>query len=1154
MILNDIYADSVLVNDIAKRLEGRGARLHVDGMTGSLPAVVAAAVATKLPTVNQLLVAPTKDEAFYLGNDLEALLAGERTVMLFPTSYRKAYTYDAEQTENANVLMRSEVLKAMSGGEPVVVVSYPEALSEKVVAGNTLIANTLRLKRGEHKDMWEVVDRLQEMGFEREDFVVEPGQYAVRGGIVDVFSYASDLPYRMEFFDDTVDSLRTYDAATQLSVKQLDKVDIVPRMDAMADGTTWEERRVSLAEYFSGSDIVWFQSLMQVAQRIDALQDETRKAYEARLADSEHPIAGTLPKPDEMSATANEFLHKVLELNIVEYGNSHYFTAERGAGANSRGVEERIETNSEPQPAFNKQFDMLTEDLRRRAAEGYTLIVTVSGESQERRLRKLLGEQAAAAGGGKGAEGQLPLDGLTLTTFNLSHGFVDHSAHVLCYTDHEIFERYHKYSVKNLSATHEAMTLKELFELKPGDYVTHIDYGVGRFSGLEKVTTNGKSQELIRLVYKNNDVLYISIHGLHKISRYVGREGEAPQLNRLGSNTWQVLKQKTKRQVKDIAKDLIALYAKRKASHGFAYSADSYLQEQLEASFAYEDTPDQLKATVAVKHDMEDGAPMDRLVCGDVGFGKTEVAIRAAFKACCDSKQVAVLVPSTVLAFQHFNTFSQRLKNMPVKVDYLNRFRTTKERNQIYKDVAEGKTDILIGTHAILNKYLKFKDLGLMIIDEEQKFGVSAKEKLKQMKVGVDCLTLTATPIPRTLQFSLMGARDLSIIQTPPPNRQPIETELSDFSEELIRDAIMYEMNRGGQTFFISNRVENLPEMAGLVQRLVPDARVAMAHGRMEGKEAEETLMRFLEGEVDVLVATSIVENGLDIPNANTMIINNAHQFGLSDLHQMRGRVGRSNRKAFCYLLIPSYLTLTPDAQRRLKAIEEFSTIGSGFNIAMRDLDIRGAGNILGAEQSGFISEVGYDMYHKILNEAIEELKESDFKELFAAEAEEKQEYVRECTIETDLEVLIPDEYVSSVSERLLLYKELNDIGMERDAGSSEADIEKELADYRNRLEDRFGPVPPCVDELIRTITLRRMAKAFGIEKLILKQDRMVCHLVSNQQSPFYQSPNFMKLIQYIQANPRRATLKETPERLSLSIANIKTIGAALEQLRLLSA
>ena len=1143
MILNELYADSALVADLAARLEGRGARLHVDGLTGSLPAVVAAALAAKKPTVNQLFVAPTKDDAFYLDNDLEALLPDGQQVMLFPTSYRKAYTYDAEQTENANVLMRSEVLKAMSGGEPVVVVSYPEALSEKVVGSNTLTANTLHLRRGEHRDMWEVVDRLQEMGFEREDFVVEPGQYAVRGGIVDVFSYASDLPYRVEFFDDSVDSLRTYDAATQLSVKQLDKVDIVPRMDNMTDAQKVPERRVTLLEYFSGSDIVWCQSLLQVAQSVDALHDETRKAYDARLADTAHPIAGTLPKPDEMSATANEFLHKLLDLNIVEYGNSHYFSNE-----------ERLTTVSEPQPVFNKQFDMLMANLRQRADEGYRLIITVGNESQEKRLQKVLSEQGSGTGDAKQEGNLLDTGHLTLTTFNLSHGFVDHSERVLCYTDHEIFERYHKYTVKSLSAAHEAMTLKELFELKPGDFVTHIDYGVGRFSGLEKVTTNGKSQELIRLVYKDNDVLYISIHGLHKISRYVGREGETPTLNRLGSNTWQVLKQKTKRQVKDIAKDLIALYAKRKASHGFAFSADGYLQEQLEASFIYEDTPDQLKATLAVKHDMEEQAPMDRLVCGDVGFGKTEVAIRAAFKACCDSKQVAVLVPSTILAFQHYNTFCQRLKGMPVRVDYLNRFRTTKEKNQIYKDVEDGKIDILIGTHAITNKQLKFKDLGLLIIDEEQKFGVSVKEKLKEMKASVDCLTLTATPIPRTLQFSLMGARDLSVIQTPPPNRQPIETELSDFSEELIRDAISFEMSRGGQTFFISNRVENLPEMAGLVQRLVPDARVAMAHGRMDGKEAEETLMHFLEGDIDVLVATSIVENGLDIPNANTMIINNAHQFGLSDLHQMRGRVGRSNRKAFCYLLIPSYMTLTPDAQRRLKAIEEFSTIGSGFNIAMRDLDIRGAGNILGAEQSGFISEVGYDMYHKILNEAIEELKESDFRELFAAEAEEKQEYVRECTIETDLEVLIPDEYVSSVSERLLLYKELNDIGVDGDAGANVTNVEEELSAYRSRLEDRFGPVPPCVDELISTITLRRMAKAFGIEKLILKQDRMVCHLVSNQQSPFYQSPNFTKLITYIQANPRRATLKETPERLSLSIANVKTIASALEQLRLLSA
>ena len=1129
MVLTELYQDSTLVKDIADHLATAKARLHVDGLVGSLPAVTIAALAQRLPTVNQLVIAPTKEDAFYLQNDLETLLTGDkesgdkegRSVMLFPTSYRKAYHYDPDQTENANILMRTEVVKALSGGEPLVVVSYPEALNEKVVASKTFSANTLRLAKDEQRDMWEVVERLQELGFEREDFVIEPGQYAVRGGIVDVFSFASDLPFRIEFFDDEIDSLRTYDAVSQLSVKQLDRVDIVPRMSDMSDAADKSDKKVSLLEYFGSNDIIWTQSLMMAAEQMEKLFADIRLAYDARLADKEHPVAGTLPPPEEMSCTANEFLHKLLECKIVEYGNSHYFSQA-----------ERIEHHSEPQPSFNKQFDLLAASLAGYAERDYQILITVSNDSQEKRLKKIFEESEHSS-----------TFNFQLSTFNLSHGFIDHDDKVLCYTDHEIFDRYHKYTVKNLSAAHEALTLKELFELKPGDFVTHIDYGVGRFSGLEKVTQNGKSQELIRLIYKNNDVLYISIHGLHKISRYVGREGEAPTLNRLGSNTWQVLKAKTKRQVKDIAKDLIALYAKRKASQGFAYSMDNSLQEQMEASFQYEDTPDQLKATVAVKHDMEERAPMDRLVCGDVGFGKTEVAIRAAFKACCDSKQVAVLVPSTILAFQHYNTFCERLKGMPVRVDYLNRFRTAKEKTQIYKDVEEGKIDILIGTHAITNKQLKFKDLGLLIVDEEQKFGVSVKEKLKEMKVGVDCLTLTATPIPRTLQFSLMGARDLSVIQTPPPNRQPIETELSDFSEELIRDAISFEMSRGGQTFFISNRVENLPEMAGLVQRLVPDARVAMAHGRMDGKEAEETLMRFLEGDVDVLVATSIVENGLDIPNANTMIINNAHQFGLSDLHQMRGRVGRSNRKAFCYMLIPSYLTLTPDAQKRLKAIEEFSTIGSGFNIAMRDLDIRGAGNILGAEQSGFISEIGYDMYHKILNEAIEELKESDFKDLFASEAEEKKEYVRECTIETDLEVLLPDDYVTSVSERLLLYKELNELS-----------TEEELAAYRSRLEDRFGPVPECVDELIHTITLRRIAKEFGIEKIVLKQDRMVLQLVSNQQSPFYQSGNFMKVITYIQNHPTETRLKETPDKLTVSIANIKSITQALATLRLFTA
>ncbi len=1118
----NLYSNSAVVAQLQKMLAVDKARVHVDGMTGSLPSVTIATYATLNPTASHLIVAPDKESAFYLSNDLEALFQDEeREVLLFPTSYRKAYRFDDESTDNANVMLRSEVLKELSAGKPLVVVTYPEALSEKVVGNSTLLQNTIRVTRGQHLDMWDLVEHLQELGFEREDFVVEPGQYAVRGGIVDIFSFASELPYRLEFFDEEIDSIRTYDAVSQLSIKQLDRVDIIPRMSDMTDRSDSSElpaNRVSLLEYFASTDIVWVQSLTMVLQRLDALLEDVQKAYNNRLADTSHPIAGTLPQPETLAASAQETLRKLLDMRLVEYGNSHYFSNAT-----------HVDANSEPQPVIGKQTELLTETLTRYAELGYRLIITVSNDSQQRRLEKIFSNQ-------------LPADCCQLMTLNLSHGFIDHQEKTLCFTDHEIFGRYHKYTVRDLRATHEAMTLKELFELKPGDYVTHIDYGVGRFSGLEKVTKDGKSQELIRLIYKNNDVLYISIHGLHKISRYVGREGEAPTLNRLGSNTWQVLKQKTKRQVKDIARDLIALYAKRKASRGFAFSADNSMQTELEASFLYEDTPDQLKATIAVKHDMEEAVPMDRLVCGDVGFGKTEVAIRAAFKACCDSKQVAVLVPSTVLAFQHYNTFRERLKDMPVRVDYLNRFRTTREKTQIYKDVEAGKIDILIGTHAITNKDLKFKDLGLLIIDEEQKFGVSVKEKLKQMKVGVDCLTLTATPIPRTLQFSLMGARDLSVIQTPPPNRQPIETELSDFNEELIRDAIMFEMSRGGQTFFISNRVENLPEMAGLVQRLVPDARVAMAHGRMDGKDAEETLMSFLEGDIDVLVATSIVENGLDIPNANTMIINNAHQFGLSDLHQMRGRVGRSNRKAFCYLLIPSYLTLTDDAQRRLRAIEEFSSIGSGFNIAMRDLDIRGAGNILGAEQSGFISEVGYDMYHKILNEAIEELKESDFRELFAAEAEEKKEYVRECTIETDLEVLIPDHYVTSGTERLVLYKELDGI---KD--------EDELAAYRSRLQDRFGPVPPCVDELISTIRLRRMAKEFGIEKLILKQGRMVCHLVSNPESPFYSSTGFAKLIHYAQDNPQRVHLKESAERLSITIDRIATITEALQQMRSLT-
>ncbi|MCQ2296601.1 MAG: transcription-repair coupling factor [Bacteroidales bacterium] len=1164
MLLVDKYKDSHIVETLDKLLAEGTNRVHVNGMTGSMPAVVAAAMALRHPDRGQLLIAGTKEEAYYLLNDIETMLEesdadmDQKRALLFPASYRKqrrvAHTTeegvvvtssasddddggDLFQTDNANVLQRSEVVKRLNqlgtakrSKQSLVVVTYPEALSEKVVSSRTLIKQTLTVARGAALTMDFLIDALQEYDFERVDFVVDPGQYAVRGGIIDVFSFANEYPFRIEFFDDVVDSLRTFDPVTQLSIKQFDQVGILPNLARKPQEKVVVEEKVPLLNYFANDDMVWVQGLMFVADNI-----ETRFANMGR--DESHYCSGNL------------FLKHLLNCRIIETGNSSYFNNI-----------ETITTHTVPQPAFNKQFEMLISTLREYRDKGYTMMVTVANEQQQRRLERVFMEAyedsptsamgirkvlpMSAAGcqpNGRGAiednDGS-SLDGIEFLPCQISHGFVDDDERLVCFTDHEIFERYHKYKVHDIRDAHQALTLKELLELKPGDYVTHVDYGVGRFSGLEKITNNGKTQEVIRLIYKNEDTLYISIHSLHKISRYVGKEGTTPTLNRLGSNTWQVLKQKTKKQVKDIAKDLIELYAKRKASQGFAYSADSYLQEQLEASFFYEDTPDQNKATQDVKHDMEDSSPMDRLVCGDVGFGKTEVAIRAAFKAVCDSKQVAVLVPNTILAFQHYNTFRERLQGLPVNIDYLNRFRTTKEKNAIFKRVEEGKIDILIGTHAITNKNLKFKDLGLLIIDEEQKFGVAAKEKLRQMKVNVDCLTLTATPIPRTLQFSLMGARDLSVIRTAPPNRQPIQTELCIFDEEVIRDAVRFEMSRGGQTFFISNRVENLPEMAGLVSRLVPDARVGVAHGQMDGKVVEETMMRFLEGDIDVLVATAIIENGLNIPNANTMIINNAQNFGLSDLHQMRGRVGRSNIKAFCYMLIPSFRILTDDAQKRLKAIEEFSSIGSGLNIAMRDLDIRGAGNILGAEQSGFISDIGYDMYHKILNEAIEELKETEFQDLFRKEVEESKEYVKECLIETDLEVLLPDDYVTSVSERLLLYKELNDL-----------ETEEELAAYRKRLIDRFGPLPKPTEELVRTITLRRMARHFGIEKLVLKQGKLICHLIANPSNPFYQSPNFVRMIKYVQSHPNDVHLRETSDKLTLICDRVPNIDQAIKRI-----
>lgn len=1127
MILNDLYDNSILAARVEEALKPNQARVRLQGIKASLYSMIGATIARRL-SCRHLFVAPSKEDAYYLLNDLEELLGEtnkeleDKRVLFFPTTYRKPY--QMEETDSANSLQRTEVVKRLADRANLVVVTFPDALSEKVISQRTLARNTLQINKGGDLSMDFVTDMLQEYDFDRVDFVVEPGQFAIRGGIIDVFSYANEYPFRLEFFGDTIDSLRSFDPVSQLSIKQYDHLTIIPNLATHRPTHLVVEEKVNLVHYFGEEDIVWAEGLMMACETIDSALANAKKEFSALSSPVDHKA------PEELYSSANEVLKDMLRCRIIENGNAVFFNKATA-----------IEVDCEVQPLFHKQFDMLIRTLIDYKAKGYINMICTSTDQQRKRLEKVLNTLLSqnSSVDEQTREEYLRDIRQMMIPLSLHAGFVDHNAHVVCLTDHQVFERYHKFKVRDMKDVREALTLKELFELKPGDYVTHIDYGVGRFAGLEMIENNGKQQEVIRLVYKNNDTLYISIHGLHKISRYVGKEGAAPTLNRLGSSTWQVLKQRTKKQVKDIAKDLIALYAKRKASQGFAFSADSYLQNELEASFMYEDTPDQFKATRDVKDDMESSSPMDRLVCGDVGFGKTEVAMRAAFKAVCDSKQVAVLVPSTILAFQHYNTFVERLQGLPVNIDYLNRFRTAKERAQILKRLEEGKIDILIGTHAITNPKVIFKDLGLLIIDEEQKFGVSVKEKLRQMKVNVDCLTLTATPIPRTLQFSLMGARDLSVIQTPPPNRQPIQTELVNFNEELIRDAIRYEMSRNGQVFFVSNRVENLDEMAGMVQRLVPDAAVAIAHGQMDGKVVEETLIRFIEGDVDVLVATSIIENGLDIPNANTMIINNAQNFGLSDLHQMRGRVGRSNRKAFCYMLIPSYTVLTEEAQKRLKAIEEFSTIGSGFNLAMRDLDIRGAGNILGAEQSGFISEIGYDMYHKILNEAIDELKETEFKDLFRSERESRKEYVRECVIETDLEVLIPDNYVTNVSERLLLYKELNDLS-----------TSEELDAYRERLIDRFGPIPVATQELIQTITLRSMAKGFGIEKLVLKAGKMVCFFSSNLENPFYSSPNFNRLMSYASAHPRTARLREEGTRCSLIVEKVVSIQSAIRTLK----
>lgn len=1099
--LKSLFNNSTTLKTIVNSIETNTVlKLHLKGLIGSSVAFISNSIFQKLP-INQLFILNDKEEAAYLFNDLESIL-GEENVLFFPASYKRAYQTD--DTDNANVLLRAEVLNELANSQSTkVIVTFPEALSEKVVTKNNLEKNTLKIAVGEQYSIEFINEVLYEYGFEREDFVIEPGQFSIRGGIVDVFSFSNDYPYRIEFFGNDIESIRTFDPVSQLSIKNFDKISIIPNLQT----SIVTEGRESLIEYLPNSTLFLLNNIELTANLLNQHFDKVQEAY-GKVENS--PINHA--KPTDLFLSKNDFITSITNKKTIEFGLQCFNSAAQ-----------TILFNQKPQPEFNKNFNLLHQNLIGTKKDGYTNILLSDSSKQVERLHAIFED----------IEKELHVESILLP---IHQGFIDDDLKICCYTDHQIFNRYQRFRLKNNSHKKgESLTLKEIHGLQPGDYITHIDHGVGRFSGLEKIDVNGKTQEAIRIVYSNNDLLYVNIHSLHKISKFVGQDGTTPKINRLGSNHWQVTKQKTKTKIKEVAFDLIKLYAERKSNKGFQFMPDTYLQTELEASFIYEDTPDQLKATIDVKKDMEAEYPMDRLICGDVGFGKTEIAIRAAFKAVADSKQVAVLVPTTILALQHYKTFKKRLIDFPCNVDYINRFKSPKQQKSTLEKLSKGEIDILIGTHRIVGKDVKFKDLGLLIIDEEQKFGVSVKDKLKTIKTNVDTLTLTATPIPRTLQFSLMSARDLSNITTPPPNRQPVETRLLGFNEEAIRDAVSYEVSRGGQVFFVNNRIENIKEIAGMIQRLCPEANVLVAHGQMAGDELEQKMMAFVDGEYDVLVATTIIESGLDISNANTIIINNANHFGLSDLHQMRGRVGRSNKKAFCYLLTPPMHELTPEARKRLTAIEQYSDLGSGFQIAMRDLDIRGAGNLLGAEQSGFISEIGFDMYQKILQEAIEELKESDFKELYAEELKNK-DFVRDCQLETDLELLIPDAYISNIAERLTIYRELDDL-----------DDESQIEQYKNSLKDRFGAIPQETTELFNALILRKFAKKTGFEKLVLKQQKLIGYFISNQDSLFYQSDAFTKVLKFVQSNPKTCTMKERNDKLSLVFENVKSIQQAID-------
>lgn len=1112
-----LYARHPGVRALASLVDDPGTQsVACEGLYGSAAAVVLATLAGQLAGRMLLVVLGGEEEAGYFYHDAVQVL-GETDVLFFPSTYRRAVKY--AQRDAANEILRTDVLGRLSGGpesRPRMVVSYPDAMAERVASRRMLDDRTVRLSKGDTTDLTQLQERLVELGFRRKDYVYEPGEFAVRGSILDVYSYSSERPFRLDFFGDEIDSLRTFDVQTQLSDEACAAVVIVPEVEATAGGL------VPFPELLPEGTVAVFDNFNLVRDIVGRIYDEgfARQALAEREATSEMEAAEQAERlnRDSLLITGEAFQRGVAQLMRIEIGPRP-----------SAKPQATVGFATSPQPVFHKNFELVREAFGQSMADGYTLYVCADSPKQHERLQSIFDEM------GSGIR-------FTPVEHTLHAGYADHTLHACFYTDHQIFDRFHKYSLRSDRARDGkmALTLKELSQFEPGDYVVHVDHGVGRFAGLVRLPNpDGTSQEVIKLVYRNDDVVFVSIHALHKVSKYKGKEGEAPRLSSLGTGAWEKMKERTKKKIKDIARDLIRLYARRRQERGFAFSPDTFLQHELEASFAYEDTPDQLRVTQEVKADMESVRPMDRLVCGDVGFGKTEIAVRAAFKAACDNKQVAVLVPTTVLAFQHYKTFARRLKDFPVKVDYLSRARTAAQTKAVLKGLADGQVNIVVGTHKLIGKNVKFKDLGLLVIDEEQKFGVAVKEKLRQMKTNVDTLTMSATPIPRTLQFSLMGARDFSVIQTPPPNRRPIQTEVHTFGHEIIADAVNFEMSRNGQVFIVSNRIAALPNLAALVREHVPDARVAIGHGQMSPEELERIVVGFINYDYDVLISTTIVENGIDIPNANTIIIDAAQTFGLSDLHQMRGRVGRGSRKAFCYLLAPPLALLPDESRRRLQAIESFSDLGSGIHIAMQDLDIRGAGNLLGAEQSGFIADLGYETYQKILAQAVTELKNDEFADLYAEEIRKTNDlrgdlFVDECSVEGDVRAYFPETYVPGSSERMALYRELD--GLESD---------EQLEAFRRRLEDRFGPVPAEGEELLGMVPLRREGRRLGVERLMLKGGRMTLYFVSRPDSPYYASAAFGRVIKYAVSHVRNCELAEANGKRRMRVGGVHTVAEA---------